>query len=334
MPLNVLGFASNVAILLEAQRLIGRLVKPVSEKYVDRVDEQVLQAAGIELRREYIQSEKYKIRTVFAGNPADPPLVLIHGHSMSSTFFYRNFADLVDMGYYVIGMDLLGWGRSERPMYTGRTVEDSILFYLDSFDAWRKNLRLEKFSIISHSIGAYLAYEFARTHPGAVDRLMLITPAAIERKLALYRGIYFTLTPQMVGRRFGLLGYLLFELKFPGEGPYTQNGLKDLTWQLNCRPTPSGDIAIKNLIEFESWNKPVVKRPLLDRLERLDIPVHIVAADMDTLIPAPVVKRLYEALKETGTNCTYDVAVNSDHCPFLEVPDQFQRITAQYFQRK
>lgn len=197
MPLNVLGFASNLAILLEAQRLIGRLVKPVSEKYVDRVDEQVLQAAGIELRREYIQSEKYKIRTVFAGNPADPPLVLIHGHSMSSTFFYRNFADLVDMGYYVIGMDLLGWGRSERPMYTGRTVEDSILFYLDSFDAWRKNLRLEKFSIISHSIGAYLAYEFARTHPGAVDRLMLITPAAIERKLALYRGIYFTLTPQV-----------------------------------------------------------------------------------------------------------------------------------------
>uniref|UniRef100_A0A7S0BL48 Uncharacterized protein n=1 Tax=Rhodosorus marinus TaxID=101924 RepID=A0A7S0BL48_9RHOD len=163
---------------------------------------------------------------------------------------------------------------------------------------------------------------------------MLITPAAIERKLALYRGIYFSLTPQMVGRRFGLLGYLLFELKFPGEGPYTQNSLKDLTWQLNCRPTPSGDIAIKNLIGFESWNKPVVKRPLLDHLERLDMPVHIVSADMDTLTPAPVVERLYKALVETGTNCTYDMAVKSDHCPFLEVPDQFRRITAQYFRRQ
>mmetsp|Transcript_20615 Transcript_20615/g.29896 ORF Transcript_20615/g.29896 Transcript_20615/m.29896 type:complete len:197 (+) Transcript_20615:513-1103(+) len=123
LPLNVLGIASNFAILLEAQRLIGRVVKPVSEEHVDRVDQTVLQASGIELRQEFVQCEKYKIRTVFAGNPANPPLVLIHGHSMSSTFFYRNFADLVDMGYYVIGMDLLGWGRSERPPFTGRTAE-------------------------------------------------------------------------------------------------------------------------------------------------------------------------------------------------------------------
>ncbi|KAJ8906859.1 hypothetical protein NDN08_003343 [Rhodosorus marinus] len=331
---KALRVASNLVIFFEAQRLLGCLIKPISEEHVDRVDQKVLEASSIELRHEYVKCGEYKIRTVFAGNPEDPPLVLIHGHSMSSTFFYKNFADLVDMRYYVIGLDLLGWGRSERPLYTGETLEDSIHFYLESFNEWRKTLHLENFSVIAHSIGAYLAHEFVRTHPGAVNRLMLITPAAIERKLAFLRGLYFTLTPQAVARRLGLLGYLLFEAKFPKEEPYTANSLKDLTWQLNCRPTPSGDIAIKHMIEFESWNKPVVKRPLLDLLERLDMPVHIVSADMDSLVPAETVEKLHHALEQTGTNCTYDVAVGSDHCPFLEVPDQFHGIVAQYFERK
>lgn len=130
------------------------------------------------------------------------------------------------------------------------------------------------------------------------------------------------------------MGYLLFEMKFPKAEPYTANGLKDLTWQLSCRPTPSGDIAIRHLIEFESWNRPVVKLPFINSLERLEMPVHVVSADMDTLVSIQSVENLYTALVKTGTKCTYNVAIGSDHCPFLEVPDQFREIVGKYFDRK
>mmetsp|Transcript_10254 Transcript_10254/g.42943 ORF Transcript_10254/g.42943 Transcript_10254/m.42943 type:complete len:346 (-) Transcript_10254:1350-2387(-) len=331
---KVLRVASNLVFFFEAQRLLGCLIKPTSDERVQRVDQKVLEAAAVELRHEMVKCAGYKVRTVFCGNRTNPPLVLIHGHSMSSTFWYKNFADLANMGHYVIGLDLLGWGRSERPLYSGETVEDSVHFYMESFNEWRVNLRLEKFSVIAHSIGAYLAYEFAKRHPGTVTRLMLVTPAAIERRLSLMTGIYFALTPQTVARRLGLLGYLLFEMKFPKAEPYTANGLKDLTWQLSCRPTPSGDIAIRHLIEFESWNRPVVKRPFINSLERLEMPVHVVSADMDTLVSIQSVENLYTALVKTGTKCTYNVAIGSDHCPFLEVPDQFREIVGKYFDRK
>lgn len=112
------------------------------------------------------------------------------------------------------------------------------------------------------------------------------------------------------------------------------NNLKDLAWQLSCRPVPSGDVAIRNLISFEKWNKPVIRRCLLDHLQKLDIPVHVIAADMDALVPPESVQKLADALTALGTETTYDVIFDSDHCPFLEAPGQFKDIVAKYHNGK
>jgi len=329
-----LRLASNLVLVFEAQRVFGGVVKPTGQKKLREADRRVLKAVKTELRDELVNCGGHGVRTLFAGDPRDPPLVLIHGHSMNSTYWYRNFDDLVNMGYYVIALDMVGWGLSDRPDFRGTKAEDCVSFYLDPFVAWTKALGLQKFAIIAHSIGAYLAFEYAKAYPETVSRLTLITPAACEKKLALYRGFYFTATPQAVARRFGLIAYLMFELKFPREEAYMANNLKELTWHLACRPGASGDIAIKHLIQFKRWNQTEVKRSLIEVMQRLDMPVHVIAAEKDTLIVPMSVEKFYNALKEQGTDCTFDMALASDHCPFLETPEQFRSIIAKYYATK
>lgn len=195
--LKVLRLGTNLVFYFEAQRLLGFLVKPTGVKFVEDADRKVLSAVKAPLESRPVTAGRYNLHTFFAGDPSDPPLVLVHGHSMSSSFWFKNVDDLVAMGYYVIGVDLLGWGRSDRPEFREKTVEDCVGFYLNSFNDWRLALGLKNFTIIAHSIGAYVAYEFTKLYPSAVNRLTLITPAAIERRLTVYRAVYFTLTPQV-----------------------------------------------------------------------------------------------------------------------------------------
>ncbi len=52
-------------------------------------------------------------------------------------------------------------------------------FFTDSLEAWRAQQRLEKMTLVGHSIGGYLALAYAMRYPHRVNRLVLISPAAI-----------------------------------------------------------------------------------------------------------------------------------------------------------
>jgi pimeloyl-ACP methyl ester carboxylesterase len=104
------------------------------------------------------------------------PIVLLHGLTGTHEYFAPLSARLAQNNR-VIAPDLLGFGQSPWP-----DISYSVHEHLE---ALAKVLPNERFALIGHSMGALLALEYARRHPGRVTRLVLISPPSIRDRDAL-----------------------------------------------------------------------------------------------------------------------------------------------------
>src|SRR5947207_13174257 len=80
---------------------------------------------------------------------------------------------------------MLGMGRSARPPFKIKSqdrigkVREAEAFFVDSLEEWRKARKLEKFTLLGHSLGGYLAVCYALKYPGRLDKLILASPVGI-----------------------------------------------------------------------------------------------------------------------------------------------------------
>lgn len=329
VSLALLRVATQAALFLEAQRVLLRILRPVPPDYLCRAESRVLSAVHVKLEDIFIRDvDSNKIHIIHAANPNPnaPPIVLLHGHSMSAAFWCRNFDDLVALGYRVYAIDLLGWGRSERPLFRGHSPDESIRWFLRSLTAVLNSLNLTQFTLVGHSLGAYLSMEYAKVHPERVQQLVLVSPAASVRPLSMMRAFYFCLPPQNIVRRGGLLGFLLFTLKYPRSETYVRDRLRDYTYQLAAQYPPSGENAIRPIIEIRGLQRAECVRPMIEHLSLLHMHVHIICGEFDSSMPVEGVFELYEEMKIKGFNVEMTVVEGSDHCPMLEKPEDFSNI--------
>lgn len=127
-----------------------------------------------------------------AGDPHAPVVVLLHGIGSSSSYFRRLVPELA-VAWRVLAPDLLGHGRSPRPPRApGRLLRPRIGI-ADHADAVADLLGTEggrPAVVVGHSMGSQVAVELAVRHPGAVERLVAVTPTvdAGARTLARQTG--------------------------------------------------------------------------------------------------------------------------------------------------
>lgn len=127
-------------------------------------------------------------RTVDKGEPRH--LVVLHGYGAGLAYFYKNFDAMASQpGWKVHALDLLGYGRSSRPKMTLRAknpvegVLKAEAFFADAIEAWRAARGIEKFTLVAHSLGAYIGTSYAARFPHRVDRFMLVSPAGVPRSV-------------------------------------------------------------------------------------------------------------------------------------------------------
>lgn len=247
---------------------------------------------------------------------------------MSAAFWFRNLDDLVSLGYRVYAVDLLGWGRSNRPRFHGRTAKDSIDWYLRSLSGVIKSLNLSSFTLVGHSLGAYLAMEYTKRYPNSVDHLVLVSPAATVRQLSVSRAIYFAISPQYIVRRGGLLGFLLFNLHYPRNEMYVRDRLRDYTYHLAAQSPPSGERAVAPIIRLRGMRRAECVRPIVENLKLFNVPVQIVAGDQDSSMPVEGVHQLHREMTRQGFRVRMALLEGADHCPMLEQPEEFFNVIA------
>lgn len=120
------------------------------------------------------------------GEQVEENLVMLHGYGAGLGFFYRNFESLSRAeGWKVYALDLLGMGRSTRPNFKIHAkdregkIQEAESWFVDALEEWRIKRGLDKFTLLGHSLGGYLAIAYALKYPGHLNKLILASPVGI-----------------------------------------------------------------------------------------------------------------------------------------------------------
>lgn len=120
------------------------------------------------------------------GEEADQHLVILHGYGAGLGFFYKNFEPLSRAkGWQLYALDMLGMGRSTRPPFRikAKRREDATKeaedWFVDALEEWRVKRKIERFTLLGHSLGGYMAVAYALKYPGRLNKLLLASPVGI-----------------------------------------------------------------------------------------------------------------------------------------------------------
>lgn len=146
------------------------------EMKLQRTESVLLKSSRRFYEEKFITVEDVSIRTVIfnPGVPNRPPLVLLHGLNSGLCSFLQNVRRLSrNCTVYVI--DLPGFARSTRPRMD-QSVDEIEANYVRWLDLWRQNLAIEKYFLLGHDFGGYIATLYSLKYPWRVCRLTLYEP--------------------------------------------------------------------------------------------------------------------------------------------------------------
>lgn len=113
-----------------------------------------------------------------------PPVVLLHGHPRTHTTWHRVAPLLVAAGHTVLCPDLRGYGRSSAPApgpdhaaYSKSAMAADVLVVA-------RALGHDRFAVVGHDRGSYVALRLALEAPGAVTGLAVLDSVPIGEALA------------------------------------------------------------------------------------------------------------------------------------------------------
>ncbi|MGW7536767.1 alpha/beta fold hydrolase [Amycolatopsis sp. NPDC054798] len=112
-----------------------------------------------------------------------PPVLLLHGHPRTSATWHRVAPRLVERGFTVVCADLPGYGRSGKPEPAEDHEPHSKRASARRLLAVMRALGHERFSVVGHDRGSYLALRMALDHPDQVLRAVLADCLPISEHL-------------------------------------------------------------------------------------------------------------------------------------------------------
>lgn len=106
------------------------------------------------------------------GDPARPPVVLVHGYGDSFTS-WEGWARVLATEYRVLSIDLPGHGLTRAPPGYRLSADG----YVGVVDAFATALALPRFAIAGNSMGGGVAWHYALAHPERLSALVLVDAA-------------------------------------------------------------------------------------------------------------------------------------------------------------
>lgn len=207
---------------------------PTSKDHLDYYEKALLASLKVAFKQSMVpielNGETYQINTIEmahhpnASNIHEHPLVLIHGFGGGIGIFVKNL-DALSQRFKVYAFDTLGFGKSSRPDFPTDPEQVENLF-IDSIEAWRKSMNLDKIVLLGHSFGGYQAACYAIKYPQHVHHLILADPwgfpvsnegSATRRQIPMWVKVVAPMLRQF--SPFALLRYAV-RFKLPTPSPF------------------------------------------------------------------------------------------------------------------
>jgi pimeloyl-ACP methyl ester carboxylesterase len=253
------------------------------------------------MRGEFVDLGGVRLYYYAAGSRgAGEPVVFVHGFPTSG-HLWNDVVPLVPTGHRVVVVDLLGYGRSDRPL--GRPV--SIRGHADRMIELLDNLGINYACVVGHDIGGGIAQSMAVRYPQRVSRLLLVNSVAFAewptRDVKLARAM-LPLTRHLPAT------WLLSILRTDLLRGYQDHDRGARSIELYVRPFASmegRDAFMEHLLALDSSETAA----LAPRLKDLVAKTAIVWGRQDPFLPLALATRLQQAIP----GATLDVVPNGSH---------------------
>jgi pimeloyl-ACP methyl ester carboxylesterase len=232
-----------------------------------------LRLAGV--RSKYVQLGAFRIHYFVGGRGR--PLVLVHGLGGKAENWVSMIPTLMHHGHQVYALDLLGFGRSDRP-----DVDYSIALQTEILTQFFDSQNLSRADLGGWSMGGWVALKFVLDHPERVRRIFVVDSAGMN------------FNPHF--------GDALFQ---PATVDEAQQLLKLLTPQAHLIPR----FVARDLMREMRPTRPVVQRfmksmmaggDLLDgKLRGIQAPVLIAWGKEDALIPVVCGEEMHRQMPQS-----------------------------------
>ncbi len=235
---------------------------------------------------------------------SDRHILFIHGLG-SSADRWLDIPDALSKYYHTIAVDLIGFGGSDKPADINYTIEKFAEFILEFINKKGLNSDDGKITLVGHSLGGYIAVEFAIRNIELIEKLVLIDSS----------GFLKGPTP--------LLEQYLYAAKYT-----SYDNVRNVFEQMVSQPWKVSPALINTFIT--RINSPGAKYPFesayknstttqidLPRLKSIeDIHTLIIWGIKDNLIPIEHSDLFKQVLKK----CKVEKIEDAGHAPFAEKP--------------
>ncbi|KAA0710284.1 1-acylglycerol-3-phosphate O-acyltransferase ABHD5 [Triplophysa tibetana] len=250
-----------------------RILKPIKDKYTQGY---VPISNGNYIRTLVFNEKKSLCENTDVPAPdMQIPLVLLHGFGAGVGLWVKNLPVIAKDGRPVYALDLLGFGRSSRPVF-GSDAQEAEDQFVQSLEDWREAVGLEYMILLGHDFGSYVSTAYALKYPNRVKHLVLVEPWGFTAKpnvqerwvpiwIKALGAVLNPINPLTILRLAGPLGSLLIQamrsdLKQKYASLFEDDTVADYIYHVNAQ-TPSGERAFKNMTIPYTWPQ----RPMMER---------------------------------------------------------------------
>lgn len=234
------------------------------------------------------------------------PLLVLHGWGSNSLRWQRVKKLLEEKGIEVLILDLPGFGVTLSPQKAW-SRDDYISWIFQKL----KEKNWEKFNLLGHSFGGGLAVKLAINFSEKVDKLILLSPAIIQRK--------------------SIKTYLFYYISHLGKKVFSLPGFKilyPLAEKLIYKLAGTKDYYVADGMMKETMKKIGKEEPLEMILGRIKIPTLILWGKKDDVLPVKDAYYIKEKIKDSELK----IIPKAKHSPHREAPEELAGIIVQFIQ--
>jgi pimeloyl-ACP methyl ester carboxylesterase len=262
------------------------------------------------MRGEFIDLDGARVYYYAAGTRgAGEPVVLVHGFPTSG-HLWSEVVPLVPAGHRVVVVDLLGYGRSDRPRAERVSLRAHADRTIQLFDA----LGIDRACVVGHDIGGGVAQSMAIRYPERVSRLCLVDSVAFEGWPAGEARLARAVLPLARHLPPGWVLPMVRGRLLRGYADQERGAHSVAHYVRPFAGAEGRDALIRHLLELDATETA----GLAPKLKDVAQPTAIVWGERDPFLPVGIGRRLREAIPSS----TLDVISGARHFTPEEAPSR------------
>jgi pimeloyl-ACP methyl ester carboxylesterase len=264
---------------------------------------------------EFLTIDGRKVRVAQAGDPANQPVLLVHGIGRSLED-WDELSERLASDYRVIRIDTPGFGFSDRlpgPV-DHLSLGKGFAPVLDALGETRP------VHAIGNSLGGSTIMEFAVAHPERVKSLTLVNSAGFGKTVTpLLRMLAIPVLGWLLTRHLSRQAARMFERAIFVNKAMVTDARVDLAVRVGNHPG-NGTFMYRMVRALGTWRgvRPEWRERLLAAVGRHERPVLVIWGDRDQILPADHMETALKTFPRASSHLFRGIG----HMPQMETPDE------------